>query len=67
MKDVKLTYPRYGPNARTLDASTDARGYSLGGCLMQDQVVNKVEGKRMIEHVSKTFNKTEKKYFTIKR
>lgn len=46
---------------------TDASGYSMEGCLMQNQVVNGVEGKKVIAYISKAFNKSERKYSTIER
>ena len=67
VKDVELAYPDYSPNARVLEVYTDASGISMGGCLMQDQVVNGVEQKRVIAYVSKAFSKAERKYSTIER
>ena len=67
VKDVELAYPDYSQDAKMLEVYTDASGMSMGGCLMQDQVVNGVERKRVIAYVSKAFNKAERKYSTIER
>ena len=67
VKDVELAYPDYSLNAKMLEVYTDASGYSMGGCLMQDQVVDGVERKRVIAYVSKAFNTAERKYSTIER
>ena len=67
MKDVELAYPDYSMNAKMLEVYTDASGYSMGGCLMQDQVVDGIECKRVIAYVSKAFNTAERKYSTIER
>lgn len=43
---------------KKFEAYTDASRYSLVGCLTQDYVVNRLEGKGGIAYVSKAFNKT---------
>ena len=67
VKDVELAYPDYGPDAKMLEVYTDASGYSMGGCLMQKQMVDGAEQERVIAYVSKAFNKAERKYSTIER
>ena len=66
-KDVELAYPDYDLNASMLEVYTDASGVSMGGCLMQDHVVNGIVQKRVIAYVSKAFSKSERKYSTIER
>ena len=66
-KDVELAYPDYSEDAGMLEVYTDASGFCMGGCLMQAQIVNGMEKKRVIAYVSKAFNKAEKKYSTIER
>src|SRR5678816_2782675 len=39
----------------------------MGGCLMQEQVIDGIERKRVIAYVSKAFSMTERKYSTIER
>ena len=66
-RDVELAYPDYSEWARPLEVYTDASGYCMGGCLMQDQVLDGIERKRVIAYVSKAFSATERKYSTIER
>src|SRR5678815_3045050 len=66
-KDVELAYPDYSEYAKPLEVYTDASGYCMGGCLMQEQVIDGIERKRVIAYVSKAFSMTERKYSTIER
>ena len=67
VKDVELAYPDYSEDAKPLEVYTDASGYCMGGCLMQEQVIEGIERKRVIAYVSKAFSMTERKYSTIER
>ena len=50
-----------------LEVYTDASGFIMGGCLMQEQEVDGEMRKRVIAYVSKVFNKAERRDSTIER
>ena len=66
-EDSQIAYPDYGENSRPLELYTDASGYCMGGCLIQEQLLNGEWVRRVIGYVSKAFNKAERKYSTIER
>ena len=65
--DVELGYPDYSASAKPLKLYTNASGYCMGGCLMQEQAVNGEEMKRGVGYVSKEFDTAERRYSTIER
>lgn len=67
LKDVELAYLDYGESASPLEIYTNASGYCMGECLMQDQLIDGVLRKRVIAYVSKALNATERRYSTIER
>lgn len=63
LKDITLTFPDYSEGAQPLRLFTDASGYGVGACLMQDQL-----GKLTpIAFASMTFNSAQQNYNTLER
>ena len=66
-RDVELAYSDQKEWARPLEVYMDANGYCMGGYLMQDQVLDGIERKRVIAYVLQAFSTTERKYSMIER
>lgn len=49
-RNVVLAYPDYAIEAKMLELYRNASEYSMRECLMQDKIVNKVGGKRVIAY-----------------
>ena len=62
MKDVLLSYPDYGPNAKRMELFVDASGSGCGAYLMQWQDEHKV-----IAYNSMTFSETQRRYSATDR
>ena len=57
-----MVYLDYSKSAGPLEVYAVESGYCMEGCLMQDQVLDGIERKRIIAYVSKAFSAAERKY-----